>query len=68
MYYCDENVYHLCGLFDRVRKDGWQGYAVILSNNMHSIRLRMQRLGESALNGYRTVWNYHVIFIAKAGR
>lgn len=41
---------------------------MILSNNMHSIRLRMQRLGESALNGYRTVWNYHVIFIAKAGK
>jgi hypothetical protein len=67
MYYCNENVYNLCLVYDLVRNSTSEGFAIYMKGANGSTPIRHQLLGVNAANDYRLDWNYHVIFIERTG-
>ncbi len=59
-YYCEENIWQLCG---HEVLEGWERYAVFVSNPTRTVALWGQR---AALEPeYPIVWDYHVIGLVR---
>lgn len=59
-FYCEENIWHLC---QHKSIEGWQSYAVFISNPTKSAALWGQRAAPDP--NYPIVWDYHVIALAR---
>jgi hypothetical protein len=57
-YYCEENVWHLCG--DATAK-GREAWAMVVSNRSRQVAVWQQR---AASPGRPVVWDYHVVLLA----
>ncbi|MCA9540081.1 MAG: hypothetical protein KC620_14385 [Myxococcales bacterium] len=60
-YYCEENIWHLCG---EPALAAQQREAVIITNSTRSVLLFGQRA--AGAGGY-VVWDYHVVMLARDG-
>ena len=67
-YFCEENIWHLCGDVDVTDATGAvvpldERAAVFVSNAARQVRMRHQRAGGGGI----VIWDYHVVMLARPG-